>query len=180
VLFPHSLLPHDCSHYHQTTKNDQSRHNNRKHRIFITNLWTSSSPGGENSSQHTTIFTTKLPTHQTKQSESFQKTTIFTDVASSKQDLKNPQLIIISHGFYVETSWYQSNNLRHLITTPPPSSTKPSTKPSPMPSPMPSPKSTPLTSMNFHEKSINLKWKINFIQNQKVKVKNAQCMIFLL
>ena len=115
MLFPHSLLPHDCSHYHQTTKNDQSRHNNRKHRIFITNLWTSSSPGGENSSQHTTIFTTKLPTHQTKQSESFQKTTIITDVAPSKQDLKNPQLIIISHGFYVETSWYQSNNAATVV-----------------------------------------------------------------
>jgi hypothetical protein len=45
---------------------------------------------------------------------------------------------------------------------------------------MPSPKSTPLTSMNFHEKSINLKWKINFIQNQNSESENVQCMIFLL
>ena len=115
MLLPHPVLSHNCSYYHQTTKNGQSRHNNRKHRTFITNLWTSSSPGGENSSQHSTILTTKLSTHQTKQSESFQETTIFTDVTSSKQDLKNPQLIIISHGFYVETSWHHSNNFRSLI-----------------------------------------------------------------
>ena len=115
MLLPHPVLSHNRSYYHQTTKNGQSRHNNRKHRTFITNLWTSSSPGRENSSQHSTILTTKLSTHQTKQSESFQKTTIFTDVTSSKQDLKNPQLIIISHGFYVETSWHHSNNAATVV-----------------------------------------------------------------
>ena len=59
-------------------------------------------------------LTTKLPTHQTKQSESFQETTIFTNVTPSKQDLKNSQLIIIPHAIYVETFWHHSNNLRRL------------------------------------------------------------------
>jgi hypothetical protein len=36
---------------------------------------------------------------------------------------------------------------------------------------MPSPKSTPLTSMNFHEHSINLKRKIILLQIKTVKVK---------
>ncbi len=176
MLLPHSLLSHIRSYSHQTTKNGQSRHNNQKHRKFIKDLRPSSSPCRENSSKHSTILTTKLSTHQTKQSKSFQETTIFTDVTSSKQDLKKPQLIIISQGFYVETSWYHSNNLRRLKTTPPPSSTKPSTKPPPMPSPMPSPKSTPLTPMNFHENSINLKWRLNCllkIKTVKVKMSSA-------
>ncbi len=111
MLLPHPLLSYICSYCHQTTKIGQSRHNNRKHRKFITNLRHSSSPCRENSNKHSTILPTKLPTHQTKQSKSFQETTIFTDVTSSKQDLKNSQLIIIPYGFYVETSWHHSNNL---------------------------------------------------------------------
>ena len=114
VLLPHPLLSHICSSHHQTPKNGQSRHNNRKHRKFITNLWTSSSPCRENSSQHSTILTTKLPTHQTKQSESFPETPVFTDVTSSGQSLKSTQLIIIPYGLYVETSWHHSNNLQRL------------------------------------------------------------------
>ncbi len=114
VLFPHPFLSHNRSYTHQTTKNGQSRHNNRKHWKFIKNLRSSSSPCRENSSKHSTILTTKLPTHQTKQSKSFQETTIFTNVTSSKQNLKNSQLIIIPYGFYVETSWHHSNNLWRL------------------------------------------------------------------
>ncbi len=52
-------------------------------------------PCRENSNKHSAILTTKLSTHQTKQPKSFQETTIVTDVTSSEQDLKNPQLIII-------------------------------------------------------------------------------------
>ena len=111
MLLPHPVLSHNCSYYHQTTKNGQSRHNNRKHRKFITNLWTSSSPCRKNSSQHSTVLTTKLPTHQTKQSESFPETPVFTDVTSSGQSLKSTQLIIIPYGLYVETSWHHSNSL---------------------------------------------------------------------
>ncbi len=177
MLLSHSFLSHNCSNYHQTTKTSQSWHNNWKYRKFFKNLRPSSSPCRENGSKHSTILSTKLYTHQTKQPEPVQEATILTDVTPFEQDLKNSQLIIILYGFYVETSWHHSNNLRCLTkTSPPPSSTKPSTKPPPMPSPMPSPKSTPLISMNFHENSINLKWRLNHslkIKTVKVKMSSA-------
>jgi hypothetical protein len=68
------------------------------------NFRPSSSPRRENGSKHSTILTTKLSTHQTKQPKPFQEATILTVVTSFKQDLKNSQLIIILYGFYVETS----------------------------------------------------------------------------
>jgi len=114
VLLSHSFLSHNCSYYHQTTKNGQSRHNNWKYRKFIKNFRPSSSPRRENGSKHSTILTTELSTHQTKQPKPFQEATILTVVTSFKQDLKNSQLIIILYGFYVETSWHHSNNLRRL------------------------------------------------------------------
>ncbi len=115
VLLSHPILSYICSYHHQTTKNDQSSHNHRKHSKLIKNFGPSSPSRGENNYKYSKICSTKLSPHQTEQSESFQETTSFTVVTSSEQDFKNSQLIIIPYGFYVETSWHHSNNLRSLI-----------------------------------------------------------------